>query len=202
MPSRTSAEASRAARKLAAALDAFAIDPTGCMCADLGSNAGGFVQTLLERGASRIYAIERGYGVLDYRLRRDPRVVVRERTDALSVFLPEPMDLVTIDVGWTRQERILPAAARLLGPQGRVISLIKPHYEAEASQLDGGVLRAEHRPAVLDRLRQTVRGLSMTVLAETESPLRGQAGNVEYLWLILPQQVQPCGPGRSSEPRP
>lgn len=187
MPSRKSTEASRAGRKLAAALDAFAIDPGGCVCADLGSNAGGFVQVLLERGALRVYAVERGYGVIDYRLRRDPRVVVRERSDALSVFLPEPVDLVTIDVGWTRQERILPAAARLLKPEGRIISLVKPHYEGEAAQLDGGVLRPRHLPAVLDHVRRTVAGLPVTILGEIESPLRGHGGNVEYLWLMRPR---------------
>src|SRR5207249_3575124 len=87
---------SRAGAKLAHAIDTFQLDPTGLICADLGSNTGGFVDCLLQRGAAKVYAIERGYGVLDLSLRKDPRVVVMERTDALHVRLPEPVALVTI----------------------------------------------------------------------------------------------------------
>lgn len=172
--------------KLEAALRAFGADPTGCVCADLGSNTGGFVDCLLRHGAAKVYAIERGYGVLDYRLRRDPRVVVMERTSALTVTLPERVSLVTIDVGWTRQRLILPAAMRLLSADGGIVSLIKPHYEAEARQLEGGVLRSEHLAGVLHQLRRDVAGLGLFVSGEVESPIEGRGGNREWLWLVRP----------------
>src|SRR4051812_11330036 len=94
---------SRAGQKLDHALTAFGVGVGGLVCADLGSNTGGFVDCLLQRGASRVYAVDTGYGVLDWKLRKDPRVVVMERTNAMHVRLPEPVDLVTIDVAWTRQ---------------------------------------------------------------------------------------------------
>src|SRR5438046_1543242 len=106
--------ASRAGQKLNHALDVFVIDVTGLICADLGSNVGGFVDCLLQRGAAKVYAVEKGYGVLEWRLRKDPRVVVMERVNAMHVKLPEAVDLVTIDVAWTRQRNILPAAARIV----------------------------------------------------------------------------------------
>ncbi len=105
---------SRGGDKLAAALDYFGLDATDRVCADLGSHVGGFVDCLLQRGAARVYAVDTCYGTLAWKLRRNPRVVVRERTNAMHVSLPEPVDLVTIDVGWTPQSKILPNAARLL----------------------------------------------------------------------------------------
>ncbi|MEE8169570.1 MAG: SAM-dependent methyltransferase [Phycisphaerae bacterium] len=178
--------ASRAARKLEAALDAFGVDPTGLVCADLGCSAGGFVDCLLRRGAVRVHAIDRGYGVLDYRLRRDPRVDVRERTDALRVHLPEPVDLVTIDVGWTRQRHILPAAMRLLAQAGSIITLIKPHYEAGPEGLLDGILPEDRHPGVLQAVRDLLPGLGLSCRGELRSPLPGRAGNVEYLWHLSP----------------
>ncbi len=178
---------SRAGLKLEAALRAFGVNVHGRICADLGSNAGGFVDCLSKHGAAKVYAIERGYGVLDYRLRRDARVVVMERTSALSVTLPERVSLVTIDVGWTRQRLVLPAALRMLSAGGEIVSLIKPHYEAEAGQLDGGVLRSEHITGVLERLRHDVSGLGLVVASELESPIEGRGGNREWLWLIRPE---------------
>src|SRR5687767_8878918 len=112
---------SRGGLKLAAALDAFGIDPPGYVCADLGSNVGGFVDCLLQRGAKKVYAVDTGYGVLAYKLRIDPRVVVMERTNAMHVELPEVVDLITIDVAWTPQHRILPNAIRLSGLCGRIV---------------------------------------------------------------------------------
>lgn len=180
-------DVSRAGAKLAAALDAFSIDPTNLVCADLGSNAGGFVECLLRRGARRVYAVERGYGVLDLRLRKDERVVVRERTDALTVHLPEPIDLVTVDVGWTRQNLILPAAMRVLAPRGRIISLVKPHYEAKLELLSHGVLPDEEIEEIIRPLRERLASLGLTFGGEIESPIRGHGGNAERLWLLLPK---------------
>jgi len=177
---------SRAGHKLARALDAFAFDPTGCVCADLGSNAGGFVDCLLKRSAARVYAVDRGYGVLDFSLRRDSRVVSLERTDARRVTLPEPVDLVTIDAGWTRQGEILPAARRLLKPGGRIISLIKPHYEAQPHELLDGVLADEALGGVLSGVRSQLATLQLELKGEVESPIQGHGGNREWLWILSP----------------
>ncbi|HSU65234.1 MAG TPA: SAM-dependent methyltransferase, partial [Tepidisphaeraceae bacterium] len=111
---------SRAGEKLDHALNAFALDVTGWVCADFGSNTGGFTDCLLQRGATKVYAIDTGYGVLDWKLRKDPRVVVMERTNAMHVALPERTDLVVIDVAWTKQRNILPAAMRVVRPGGTV----------------------------------------------------------------------------------
>jgi 23S rRNA (cytidine1920-2'-O)/16S rRNA (cytidine1409-2'-O)-methyltransferase len=164
---------SRGGEKLAHALDAFAIDPTG-----------GFTDCLLQRGAARVFAVDRGYGVLDQRLRSDARVVVMERTDALRLRLAEPVDLVTIDAGWTRQALILPVACRLLKPGGRIISLVKPQYEAEPAMLRSGVLPDEAIEPVLSAVRDVVGGLGLVIGKETASPIRGQGGNAEWLWLL------------------
>jgi len=189
MPRPPDYEASRAFGKLAAALDAFSVDPRDAVCADFGCHAGGFTDCLLQRGAARVYAVDRGYGVLDLRLRRDPRVSVRERTDAMRVFLPEAVDGVTIDVGWTRQQYILPAARRLLKasvPGAWIISLIKPHYEAEPARLQSGVLPPEHHPPLLESLRAAIPPLGLRLDGEVASPVPGHGGNHEYLWLLRP----------------
>ena len=119
--------------KLEAALAAFRLDVTGLVCADFGCHAGGFTDCLLRHGAERVYAVDTGYGVLDYRLRTDERVVVMERTNALHCEPPRPVDVVTIDMGWTRQRYAIPAALRWLAPGGRIVSLVKPHYELDAA---------------------------------------------------------------------
>src|SRR5215203_5161018 len=115
---------SRAGQKLDHALATFGLDVTGRTCADLGSNTGGFVDVLLWRGAAKVYAIDTGYGALEWKLRKDPRVVVMERTNAMHVKLPEQVGVVTIDVAWTKQRHILPAARRLVSEEGRVVSLV------------------------------------------------------------------------------
>lgn len=185
MPEPSCPYVSRGGLKLAAALDRFDVCVTGWTCVDFGSHVGGFVDCLLQRGAAKVYAVEPGYGVLDYRLRRDPRVVACERTNALHYVCPEPCDLATIDVGWTRQRLILPAARRCLKPDGgRVITLVKPQYEAPPEWLERGVVPAEGHAAVLDLCRGDVRSLGWRPLGEMESPLQGHGGNVEFLWLL------------------
>jgi 23S rRNA (cytidine1920-2'-O)/16S rRNA (cytidine1409-2'-O)-methyltransferase len=176
--------ASRAGEKLAHALKMFGISPRDWTCADLGCSTGGFTDCLLQHGAAKVYAVDRGYGVLAYQIRSDPRVVVMERTDALHVHLPEPVKLVTIDTGWTRQRLILPAARGLLGPDGIIISLIKPHYEASAAMLQSGVLPDELADTVLSQVRGDVAAAGMRLLAEVESPVRGHGGNREFLWQV------------------
>ena len=183
---RDKAYVSRGGEKLAAALEAFQVNPAGWVCADLGSNVGGFVDCLLRRGANRVYAIDTGYGVLAYTLRTDPRVVVLERTNAMHVTLPEPVDLVTIDVAWTPQHRILPAAAGMLKADGRIISLVKPHYETDHGNLRHGVLTPEKAKAVFDEACGRIASVGLTVIQWLESPIKGQKGNVEYLVLLRP----------------
>lgn len=177
---------SRGGEKLAAALDAFGVGPAGWTCADLGSNVGGFTDCLLRRGASKVYAIDTGYGVLAYTLRTDPRVAVMERTNAMHVVLPETVDLVTIDVAWTPQHRILPGAAKLLKPDGRIISLVKPHYETDRKNLDHGVLDPAGARAAFDDVRRQIEAVGLKVVQWIESPVRGQKGNVEFLVLLCP----------------
>jgi len=181
--------ASRSGLKLAAALDQFGVQPAGWICADLGCNVGGFVDCLLSRGASKIYAVDTGYGALEYRLRKDPRVVVMERTNAMHVQLPEPVDLVTIDVGWTRQNRILPNACRMLKPQAPIITLIKPHYEAQRRQVHHGLLPPEQARQLLENIQQQIESCGLQVEQTMESPITGQKGNLEFLALLSPQQT-------------
>jgi 23S rRNA (cytidine1920-2'-O)/16S rRNA (cytidine1409-2'-O)-methyltransferase len=178
---------SRGGLKLAHALQVFNVDPAGWTCADLGCHAGGFTDCLLQHGAARVYAVDRGYGVLDYRLRRDPRVVVMERTDARGLVLPTRVEIVTIDAGWTRQKRILPTARDLLADGGGIISLVKPHYEADPEWLRDGVLPAEMLDAVMQPLRSLPADLGLSLMQETPSPIAGHAGNREYLWWLRPR---------------
>ncbi|MBN1341122.1 MAG: TlyA family RNA methyltransferase [Phycisphaerae bacterium] len=175
---------SRGGLKLDAALAAFGVDVGGLICADLGSNVGGFVDCLLSHDATKVYSVDTGYGVLDYGLRKEGRVVVMERTNAMHVVLPEPIDLVTIDVGWTRQRNILPPSARLLKDGGRILSLLKPHYEAPPKWLRKGVLPAEKVPVVVETVVASLAKLGVSLLGQTDSPITGQAGNHE-VWLYL-----------------
>jgi 23S rRNA (cytidine1920-2'-O)/16S rRNA (cytidine1409-2'-O)-methyltransferase len=172
---------SRAGLKLDHALKTFSMDVVGSICADLGSNTGGFVDCLLQRGATKVYSIDTGYGVLDWKLRKDSRVVVMERTNAMHVNLPEKVRLVTIDVAWTKQRIILPAAIRMLEDHGEVVTLIKPHYEAEASMLRKGVLLEERVDEVVKQVQQDIGAAGFQILGLTQSPIKGGKGNVEFL---------------------
>jgi 23S rRNA (cytidine1920-2'-O)/16S rRNA (cytidine1409-2'-O)-methyltransferase len=182
---------SRAGHKLDHALSTFQLDVAGWVCADLGSNVGGFVDCLLQRGAAKVYAVEKGYGVLDWKLRKDARVVVLERTNAMHVRLPEPVRLVTIDVAWTRQRHILPAARRLVSDGGWVVTLIKPHYEADPALLrkGEGVLPREQVPGVVDLVKADVAASGFELVETTESPLLGGEGNMEILAKLRPNKA-------------
>ena len=175
---------SRGGQKLAWALDRFDIDPLGLVCADLGANVGGFTDCLLSHGAKKVYAIDTAYGVLDWRLRKDEGVVVMERTNALHATLPEPCDLVVIDLGWTPQRLSLPKAKELIKPAGRILSLVKPQYEAPKEWVKSGKLRAEHAETVVRDLLAEIPGWGLTILDWAESPLPGRAGNREYFLLL------------------
>lgn len=181
--------------KLAHALDEFGIDVTGLSCADLGCSTGGFTDCLLKRGAARVHAVDTGYGVLDYTLRRDDRVTVHERTNALHIDPPELVKLVVIDLGWTPQHKAIPAAARWLGAGGRIITLIKPPYEISDQERDehlhDGVLEDGVAASVAARVERAMPTLGMEVVASTASPIRGggsrgAGGNLEWLALLSP----------------
>jgi 23S rRNA (cytidine1920-2'-O)/16S rRNA (cytidine1409-2'-O)-methyltransferase len=175
---------SRAGLKLEHALNVFNLDVSGLVCADLGSNVGGFVDCLLQRGAAKVYAVEKGYGVLDWKLRKDSRVVVMERTNAMHVELPEKVDLVTIDVAWTRQKNILPAAWRILKEDGTIVTLIKPHYEADPKRLKKGVLPEEAVDSVVKSVLDELCAAKCRAAHCTRSPIAGGKGNVEVLAML------------------
>lgn len=185
----------RGGLKLEHALRTFALDPTGLVCADFGCNVGGFTDCLLRHGAAQVHALDTGYGALDWKLRNDPRVIVRERTNALHAEPPagEVVSLIAIDMGWTPQRLCIPAALRWLAPRGRIITLIKPHYEAEAAglggHLRGGILDESAAPLVCERVLSTMPALGAVVLGVTASPIlggagKGKRGNHEFLAVL------------------
>lgn len=175
---------SRGGKKLQAALERFGIDVTGTVAADVGASTGGFTDCLLQHGARRVYAIDVGYGQLHWKLRNDPRVVLMERTNARYLkSLPEEVDLVTVDVSFISLDLILPAAVRWLTPAGQVLALIKPQFEAGPQNVEkGGVVRDPdvHR-RVLDHVLTQAAELNLSLRGLMPSPLRGPAGNVEFL---------------------
>ena len=174
--------ASRAGEKLEHAIREFKISVKGLVCADFGSSTGGFVDCLLQNGAEKVYAVETGYGVLDWKLRNDNRVVVMERINAMHVDLPEKVDFITIDTSWTRLENIIPSALKNLKPAGKIITLLKPHYEVESKMLRKGKLQEELIPNVLGLVKNNLGEIDVEIIGETESPLVGQkGGNKEYL---------------------
>jgi len=175
---------SRGGEKLHAALEHFHVDVADKIAADLGSHVGGFVDCLLRHGARKVYSVDTSYGTLAWKLRKDPRVVVLERTNAMYVTLPEPVDLVTIDVGWTRQERILPPVADLLAADGRAVTLIKPHYEAGKDDLRDGVLREERFGDIVAAVLAGIEALGWRVLGTLPSPILGHGGNREVFAVL------------------
>jgi len=176
---------SRAGKKLSHALTTFNLDVSNMICADFGCNAGGFVDCLLQNDAQKVYAIDTGYGVLDWKLRNDERVVVMERTNAMHVELPEKVDIITIDTSWTRQENIIPVALQHLKQHGIIISLIKPHYEADEANLIKGKLRDEAIPETIERVREQLSEYNIDIKNIIPSPIIGKkGGNSEYIMWI------------------
>jgi 23S rRNA (cytidine1920-2'-O)/16S rRNA (cytidine1409-2'-O)-methyltransferase len=184
---------SRGGHKLAAALDEFEIDPSGLVCLDVGASTGGFTDVLLQRGASRVYALDVGRGQLAESLRRDPRVVPLERTNARDLTadtLPEPVALATIDVSFISLGLVLRPVLSALAPRGQIVALVKPQFEAGRGRTDRGVVRdpAVHRE-VLDRTVAVASDLGLGAHAVIASPLLGPEGNREFLVHLAP------GPG-------
>ncbi len=185
---------SRGGLKLEAALQAFGLDVRGMVAADIGASTGGFTDCLLQHGAARVYAIDVGYGQLAWRLRRDSRVVVLERVNARYLReLPERVDLATVDVSFISLTLVLPAVMQLLKPEGQIISLIKPQFEAGPDQVGkGGVVKD---PAVHHDVLCNVLGWAAANGLRTDgviaSPLHGPAGNVEFFAHLVSGVAQP-----------
>jgi len=180
---------SRGGRKLEHALEVFSITVEGAVALDAGASTGGFTHCLLSRGAARVYAVDVGYGQLDWKLRQDPRVVVLERTNARHLGredIPEPVDLVTIDLSFISVSKVLPAIVPLLAPDGQVVVLVKPQFEVGRGKVGkGGVVRDPelHRQVLLEVAGDAAR-VGLELWSVSPSPLRGPAGNVEFLiWL-------------------
>jgi 23S rRNA (cytidine1920-2'-O)/16S rRNA (cytidine1409-2'-O)-methyltransferase len=182
---------SRGALKLVKGLDTFGIDPAGKTCLDIGASTGGFTDLLLKRGATKVYAIDVGYGQLAWSLRQDPRVVVLERENVRNMDLalvPEPCDLAVIDVSFISLTLVLPRIAELLrAPAGKpLIALVKPQFEVGREQVGkGGVVRDEAaRRGAVTKVREWAEAHGFTAGEDVESPITGPAGNVEYLLLL------------------
>ena len=185
---------SRGGLKLEKALRYFGVKPEGYVCSDSGASTGGFTDCLLQQGAKKVFAIDVGYGQLDWKIRSDPRVVVMERTNiryVTSQDLGEPLDLSVIDVSFIGLEIVLPTIKTLLKPTGQVLCLIKPQFEAGKENVGKkGVVRdpAIHK-MVLDNFVSLVHGLGFTILGLTFSPVKGPEGNIEFLGHLTLEDV-------------
>lgn len=177
---------SRGGLKLEKAMRDFGIDPTGYVCSDSGASTGGFTDCLLQRGASKVFAIDVGYGQLAWRIRTDPRVVCMERTNIRYVtpdMIGQPLDLSVVDVSFISLKLVLPAIQALLKPTGQVVCLIKPQFEAGKDKVGKrGVVRdpAVHAE-VLQAFLALAQSLHFTVKNLTYSPVKGPEGNIEFL---------------------
>ena len=179
----------RGGEKMAWGLEWAGIKPEGWVCCDLGSHIGGFVDALLQAGATRVHAVDTSYGTFAWTLRNDPRVVLHERTNALHVSLPEKVKLVTSDVGWTRQAKVLPKALSLVEPGGWVLSLLKPQYEAEKGEMEKGKGRVLESALerITEEVRQTAAAFGKPVVGPARTPFLGGKGkNPEFFLLIGP----------------
>lgn len=177
---------SRGGLKLEKALRDFGVDPTGYVCSDSGASTGGFTDCLLQQGAKKVFAIDVGYGQLDWKIRSDPRVVVMERTNVRYVTpeqLGEPLDLSVIDVSFISLRIVLPVIKTFLKPTGQVLCLIKPQFEAGKDKVGKkGVVRdPETHKEVLNTFLGLVEELNFKVMGLTFSPVKGPEGNIEFL---------------------
>ena len=176
---------SRGGLKLRAALDVFGVEPVGLVCLDVGSSTGGFTDLLLQRDATKVYAVDVGRGQLAEALRHDPRVVSMERTNARGLgpgVLPTPVDLAVVDVSFISLDRILGPGAMCFGPLGgRIVCLVKPQFEAGRKQVRDGVVRDPqvHRQT-LETVARYALGIGLKLRNAVASPLTGPAGNREF----------------------
>ena len=177
---------SRGGLKLDAALKQFSVDVRGAICADIGASTGGFTDCLLQRGAVKVHAIDVGYGQLHEKLRKDPRVISRERVNARHLTdddLPELVSVIVIDVSFISLELVLPGVLPKLEPGGVLVALVKPQFEVGQQHIEkGGVVRdPAARQAAIDRITQFVAARAMSIIGVVNSSISGPAGNVEAL---------------------
>ena len=177
----------RGGLKLDYALDWFKLDVSSRVAVDIGASTGGFTDCLLKRGVKRVYAVDVGYGQLDYRLRQDSRVVVMERVNArYPINLPEKVDLATIDVSFISVEKVIPSVARLVKTDGNLLVLIKPQFEARRREVGkGGIIKkSELHARVLGRFIAWVIKNKFRLGGLVASPILGASGNREFFVLL------------------
>lgn len=184
---------SRGGLKLEHALNEFKIEVKDKLALDVGASTGGFTDCLLQRGAKKVYAVDVGYGILDWKLRNDPRVEVFERTNIRYLTLTDlqlttyDLQLATIDVSFISLSKVLPVVYNLLTEKADVIALIKPQFEAKREQVErGGIVRSEGvRSQVIEKVKKAAAESGFEVRGLTTSPIEGAKGNVEFLiWLV------------------
>ena len=178
----------RGGLKLEAALREFQIDVSGFTCLDVGASTGGFTDCLLQNGAKKVFAVDVGHNQIDWRLRNDPRVEVREGVNARYLTpkdFPQKFNLVVIDVSFISVTKVLPAIVPLLAPTGAIIALIKPQFEVGRGEVGGGgiVRDAAKRLRVVEEVNGAARTLGLEPVKVIESPITGAEGNVEFLAL-------------------
>lgn len=192
---------SRGGLKLEKALRDFGVEPDGYVCSDSGASTGGFTDCLLQKGAKKVFAIDVGYGQLDWKIRSDPRVVVMERTNIRYVTpeqLGEPLDLSVVDVSFISLKIVLPAIKELLKPTGEVVCLIKPQFEAGKDKVGkkGVVREPETHLEVLEQFVSLAHELGFRIIGLTFSPVKGPEGNIEFLGHLtredVPEQYDDC----------
>jgi 23S rRNA (cytidine1920-2'-O)/16S rRNA (cytidine1409-2'-O)-methyltransferase len=176
----------RGGLKLAAALREFKVSVEGKSALDVGASTGGFTDCLLQGGCGKVYAVDVGYGQMAWKIRQEPRVVVIERTNIRAMdpsLIPEPVDIVVIDVSFISLEKVIPSIQRFLRPGSELIALIKPQFEVGKGQVGkGGIVRDEGlRTAVVERVKASFQETGLTVIGVIPSPITGQDGNVEFL---------------------
>ncbi len=177
---------SRGGLKIEKAIQSLSLDVTGMLCLDVGASTGGFTDCLLQHGASRVYAIDVGYGQLDWKLRQDPRVIVIERTNIRYVteeLLPEPFDLISIDVSFISLKIVIPAVKKFLKKNGRILALIKPQFEVGKNQVGkGGVVKdPDLHQSVIEELSCFFTNAGFKTGPVIPSPILGPKGNKEFI---------------------
>ena len=182
----------RGGLKLRGALDTFKLSPEGKVALDIGSSHGGFTDCLLQAGATRVWCVDVGYGLLDYKLRNDPRVKLMERTNIRHLEpsqITEPIDFVTIDVAFISLSKVWPALLPLLEPGVPILALVKPQFEGTPKEAPGGTIKDEEtRAAILERVKQSVLGIGLTLHGVFDSTITGKrSGNQEtFFHLSIP----------------
>jgi 23S rRNA (cytidine1920-2'-O)/16S rRNA (cytidine1409-2'-O)-methyltransferase len=188
--------ASRGGYKLLTAIETLGFNPAGKVCLDAGASTGGFTDCLLQHGAARVYAADVGYGLLHWKLRADPRVIVLERVNLRqppSNLILEPCGVLTADLSFISLTMVLPGLLPLLAPDGEVVALIKPQFELPPGRTDKGVVRAEaDRREAVDGVLAFCRGLGLEPAGVVPSALLGPKGNQEYVAWLRRSGAQPC----------